>query len=412
MNIALLHYSAPPIVGGVEQVMGVQARLLAKHGHAVRILAGRGGQLEGPAAAGVAFHSLPLVDSTHPEVLAVKAELDRGQVTPRFWSLVEQIEAQLAPALDGVQVIIAHNVCSLHKNLALTAALQRLSAQAGAPRLILWHHDLAWTAPRYQAELHPGFPWDLLCTPWPGAVQVVVSAMRQAELADLLGQPDESIHVVPNGVDPAQFYKWEAQTVELAERLDLPSATPVLLLPVRITARKNIELALETLAALKADYPQAALVVTGPLGAHNPANADYFQRLLALRARLGLETSAHFLAEQISSYLPDAVIADFYRAADALFLPSREEGFGIPLLEAGLAGIPVFCADIEPLRKLGGDLVHYFSPDADPREVAGQIRAVLAQSAEFALRVRVRRQYTWAQVYADHIAPLLLDLEK
>jgi glycosyltransferase involved in cell wall biosynthesis len=210
----------------------------------------------------------------------------------------------------------------------------------------------------------------------------------------------------------------------------LLSAAPLLLLPVRITPRKNLELALHALAALRESWPDAALVVTGPPGPHNPANRAYFERLLNLRSELGLDGRAHFLAErslakqshtensarpeiprgpaqQGPDYLPDAVIADFYRLADALLLPSREEGFGIPVLEAGLAGLPVFCADIPPLRALAGDQATYFSPEADPAALASAIARRLADDPVYELRRRVRRDFTWEGVYARQIAPLL-----
>ena len=86
-----------------------------------------------------------------------------------------------------------------------------------------------------------------------------------------------------------------------------------------------------------------------------------------------LDQAVVFLAEHTTDYLPDEVIADFYRLADALLFPSLEEGFGIPILEAGLAGLPVFCADIPPLRELGEGGAVFFSPKADPREVAALI---------------------------------------
>ena len=41
MNIAILHYSVPPIVGGVESVIAHHARLMAANGHSVRLIAGR-----------------------------------------------------------------------------------------------------------------------------------------------------------------------------------------------------------------------------------------------------------------------------------------------------------------------------------------------------------------------------------
>jgi len=403
MKVALLHYSAPPVVGGVESVIGKHAQLLAADGHEVSILAGRGS----PKEAGVQFHHLPLLDSRHPDVLRVKADLDQGTVPGEFEALQERIAAQLQPILDGMDVIIAHNVGSLHKNLALTAALHQVTSQANAAKLILWHHDLAWTTPRYRRDLHDGPPWDWLCQDWPWATQVVVSEMRQQELADLLGIPPERIEVIPNGVDPARFFKLEPATMAFATHLELLKAEPLLLLPVRITPRKNIELALHTLAFLKGSFPRAALLVTGPLGPHNPANTQYFSTLLDLRARLGLAPCAHFLAEHSQEYIPDEVISDCYRLADALFLPSREEGFGIPVLEAGLSGIPVFCADIDPLRRLGGNDAFYFSPDADPSGVASLIAGVLGPSPVYQLRSRVRSTFLWERIYAGQIAPLL-----
>lgn len=402
-RVALVHYSAPPVVGGVESVLAHHARLMADAGHEVRIIAGRGNQFD-PR---IPFVAVPLADSRHPEVLAVKAELDAGTCSPRFERLVAELDDALRSALADLDVVIAHNVCSLHKNLALTAALKRYHEHQSAVRLILWHHDLAWATPRYQAELHPGYPWQLLRDAWPGAQHVVVSDLRRRELVALSGLPAQEVAVVPSGLDAASFLKLEPLTCQFVKRLNLLSAEPLLLLPVRITRRKNIELALRTLAVLRASWPEASLVVTGPPGAHNPANAAYLAYLKQLRTELDLGPAAHFLAELTDDFLPDAVIADFYRLADALFMPSREEGFGIPILEAALAQRPIFCADLPPLRSLGGEQASYFSPDASPDQVAALISQWLERDTRFQLARRVRREFLWEQVYARQIAPLL-----
>ncbi len=403
MRIALLHYSAPPVIGGVESVLAQHARLMADAGHQVWVVAGRGGQFD-PR---VAFVHLPLADSRDATVLAVKSELDRGRVPPDFARLTEALAADLERALASADVVVAHNVCSLHKNLALTAALHRLASRGQGPRFILWHHDLAWTTPRYRPELHEGPPWNLLAADWPGVTQVAVSALRQRELAGLLGVPLERIVVVPNGLDVDAFLKLEPETAVLVRRLALPDADPLLLLPVRITPRKNIELAVRTVGALRGMVPRPTLVVTGPPGAHNPANMAYFARLRALRDELGLQGAVHFLAEVIEVPLSDRAIADLYRLADALLLPSREEGFGIPLLEAGLSRLPVFCSDIPPLRALAGDRATYFSPDAGPEVVAGLIARRLAGDSAYHMARHVRSAYTWEGIYATRIAPLL-----
>jgi len=407
MKIALLHYSVPPVVGGVESVLAHQARWMAAAGHRVCVVAARGADL----APEIPLRQAPRIDSRHADVLAVKQQLDAGQVTADFHALRTAIVEELAPLLADCDVVIAHNICSLAKNLALTAALNQLYTDPAFPHLVLWHHDLAWTTPRYRRELHAGYPWDLLRTDWPGATQVVISQLRRQELAGLLQIPAESIHVVPNGVDLERFYKLEAETADLAARLDLLAAAPLLLLPVRITRRKNIELAIRVMAALRDRMPAARLLVTGPLGAHNPANAAYFDELRRLRAALGLDAQVHFLAELSDAFLSDAVISDFYRLADALLLPSFEEGFGIPLIEAAISHLPVFCTDVAPLPELGAGDVTYFAPDADPGQVAAAVAARLEGSAVYRFAARARQQFTWRQVYALYIAPLLAPLD-
>jgi glycosyltransferase involved in cell wall biosynthesis len=401
-KVALLHYSAPPIVGGVESVLGHQARLMADAGHQVQIVAGRGEQTD-PR---IPFVHLPMADSRHPDILALKAELDAGHLPTKFNRLADALTANFNEILDDMDVLIAHNVCSLNKNLALTAAVRNL-ANYSHLRIILWHHDLAWTTPRYRAELHDGYPWDLLRQAWPGVKQVTISEMRQHELAALFRIGQDEITVVPNGVDFARFHKLEEQTQEYVKQLDLLNASPLLLLPVRITPRKNIELALRVCASLVQQFPDTKLVVTGPLGPHNPANVKYFEKLDTLRKELRFGNVVHFLAELTTEYISDEVISDFYHFADALFLPSREEGFGIPILEAGLAGLPIFCSDIPPLRSLGGSCVTYFSPDADPDEIAESIAQDLSSDPVFQMRAEVRRQYTWERIYTQKIAPLL-----
>ena len=402
-KIALLHYSAPPIVGGVESVLGHHARLMADAGHQVQIIAGRGEQ----ADPRVPIVHLPLADSRHPEVLAIKAELDAGHLPPDFAKLTDSITATFNEILNDVDVLFAHNVCSLNKNLALTAAVRNL-ANYSHLRIILWHHDLAWTTPRYRAELHDGYPWDLLRQAWPGVRQVTISAMRQQELAELFQIDEDNIEVIPNGVDVADFHKLEKQTREYVKQLDLLSASPLLLLPVRITPRKNIELALHVCAFLIEHFPELKLVVTGPLGPHNPSNVTYFEKLIALRKELGLINSLVFLAELTAEYISDEIVSDFYHLADALFLPSLEEGFGIPILEAGLANLPIFCSDIPPLRNLGSSYVNYFSPNDDPERIAHTIVNHLSSNPAFRLRTNVREQFTWEGIYTQRIAPLLM----
>ncbi len=147
-------------------------------------------------------------------------------------------------------------MASLHKNLALTAALNQLYQTPGFPRLILWHHDLAWTTPRYRPELHEGYPWELLCSKWTGVTHVTVSKVRRTELSELLDITPESIHIIPNGLDLNTFFKFEPRTLQVIEQLNLEQADPLFLLPARLTPRKNIELALHITAEAAEGLPK------------------------------------------------------------------------------------------------------------------------------------------------------------
>jgi glycosyltransferase involved in cell wall biosynthesis len=406
MKIALLHYSSPPIVGGVESVLAHHARLMTKAGHDVTILAGRGKVFDEHIPVKV----IERLDSRHPEVIRVKKSLDIGQMADGFDDLRDQIKNSLQKSLEGFDILIAHNVASLHKNLPLTAALNQVYQTPAFPRLVLWHHDLAWTTPRYRAELHPGYPWDLLRTPWKEAIYVVVSETRRQELGSLLGIPLDSIHVIPNGVDLDTFFKLDPLTIKIMDQLNLIEADPLFLLPVRLTPRKNIELALNILTELRHKLPSAALLITGPEGPHNPANATYKRKLLDMRDRLDLQGAVFFLAEVVSGFIPDAVIADFYKLADALLFPSQEEGFGIPIIEAAFSSLPVFCADIPVLRELGHDDVSYFQIEGDTRSIAAQIKNRLDSEATVRWARRAKRNFTWDSIYVKRIEPLLQEV--
>ena len=64
MKIGLIHYSALPVVGGVESVMDTHARLMADDGHQVMVVSGRGAQVDQR----IPFVQVPLADSRHPQV--------------------------------------------------------------------------------------------------------------------------------------------------------------------------------------------------------------------------------------------------------------------------------------------------------------------------------------------------------
>ena len=402
LRVAILHYAAPPTIGGVESTMAAHARLFADHGYAVKIIAGRGK----PFDSRVPVQIIPTVDSRHALVVQVNRELVNGIVSDDFYALATAIRHALKDALADVDVCIAHNVLTLHKNLALTCALHEI-VQTQAFRLMAWSHDLAWEDPVYADEVHPGQPWDLMRQAWSGVQYVVVSAARRKELAARLDIAEKDIAVVPPGVDASEFLQVSDRTARWMRDLQLLAAAPLLLLPARVTRRKNIELAIEITAALRDQGLAPKLVVMGPLGPHNPANIVYLDELRELCRARGVEQAVFFLQDAPREAVGDAERRDLYALADALLFPSAREGFGIPILEAGIARLPIFCADIAPFRESAGEWASYFALDEAPAAIAGRIAATLAQDARYQLKQRVVREYSWERIFAERIEPLL-----
>ncbi len=407
LAIGLLHFTSPPVVGGVETVLGHHARLMVDAGHTVRMITGRGGRPD-PR---VELVRVPLADGQHPVVRGVQRALDAGSVPPGFGGLVDAIARDLREATAGLDVVIAHNACSLNVNTALTAALRLLVEDRAIRRLVAWNHDVAAASDRYRARLHPGYPWDLFRQPWPRAIAVTISEARRTELAAAMGMQAGDIRVVPNGIDRGRFLGLSPATRALIDALDLHAAAPVLLTPARVMPRKNLELAVRVVAELRRPGEDARLLLTGAPDAQDPGSRDQLDALRTLARARGGEDRAdggvHLLVDGRLAWRSPRVVADLYRVADALFLPSREEGFGLPVLEAGVSRLPVICADIPALRELADDDATYVDPDGDAASVAALVRGRLDSDPAYRLAARSRASFAWGAVFEARIRPLL-----
>lgn len=408
-QIAILHYSAPPIVGGVESVIQAHVRLLSAAGYHVTIIAGDGNPNVMPN--GIGWVQIPELSSRHPEIMQASLELEQGHVPENFSELTTRIRSRLETVLPPMQRVIVHNVFTKHFNLPLTAALVDLLDQGKMHGCIAWCHDMTWTSAHSRSKVFPGFPWDLLRTRRAEIRYVTVSRCRQQELAGLFHCPMEDIEVIYNGVNPQELLGLSQPGLALINRLGLWDADMILLMPVRVTQAKNIELAIRLAAVLKDRGIQLKVVLTGPPDPHDLCSMTYFQSLLDLRRELGVENEMRFVYMSGSDTQPFTidmnVVGDLYRISDALFMPSHREGFGMPFLEAGLVGLPIFCSAIPAANELGGNEVSSFPSNANPVDVATLILNQLERNANWRLRRRVRRKMTWQKIFQKKILALL-----
>ncbi len=407
---AVLHYTAPPVVGGVEVVIQAHAQAFLQAGYPITVIAGRGDKAALPSGTGMIL--IPELDSQHAQIVRLSAELEQGRIPPEFEGMVDHLAGLLAPCLERFDNLIVHNVFTKHFNLPLTAALDRLLVENGGQRTIAWCHDFTWTSPSSSSKVRPGYPWDLLRTYRSDVTYVVVSRRRQREMAALFGCPSEKIRVVYNGVDPRALLGLSAEGEALVHRLGLLACDLILLMPVRVTQAKNIEYALRVLSALKARGIRPKLILTGPPDPHDAKSLAYFQGLQALRQELGVEEEMRFVFEsgpepEQPLIIGSEVVGDLFRVSDLMFMPSHREGFAMPVLEAGLAGIPVVCTEVPAAVEIGGEDVILFDKDDDPASLADRILVWAERNPVHRLRRRVRQNYTWQVIFRRDIEPLL-----
>jgi glycosyltransferase involved in cell wall biosynthesis len=404
-RVVLLHYSAFPVVGGVEKVMAHHRRLLEADGHAVSIVAGRGD----PSAQVI----LPELDSANPEIRSVQTELTRGRIPDSFAVLQRRIRDALTPHLDRAEVLILHNVIHMHLNLPLTAALHEWADRNSGVRIISWCHDISrFVRPSSGEKVREGFPWELLRKRHPRAVYVAVSNARRDTLAEIFRDPADSIRVVPNGVDPETLLGLSMAGRRLANLLDWSTADVILFLPVRLTRAKHIEFALRLTAALRDCGVAPRMVVSGPPDPHAAGIRAYVDQLKRLRKDLGLETAAHFLFEEVRAApggeaVDDGLMGELYRLCDIVLMPSLREGFGMPVLEAGLAGRPVFATRMPAFETIDPGLIHVIGGKESPLEVARRILIWMETDGGYRLRRTIRRNLIWESVYRNSIRSLV-----
>jgi glycosyltransferase involved in cell wall biosynthesis len=152
------------------------------------------------------------------------------------------------------------------------------------------------------------------------------------------------------------------------------------------------------------------LLIPGPPGPHNPSNKAYLDSLLQLVKELNLQNTVHFLYQYGPSpplLVDDETMANLYNLCDALLFTSKDEGFGIPILEAGFTRMPIFCSDLQPFQESGEDQIHTFKLTEPVHVIAERITNILFKDNAFILGKRVRHDYTWQNIIRSKLIPIL-----
>jgi len=201
---------------------------------------------------------------------------------------------------------------------------------------------------------------------------IAVSQATRADLTHFYPFTADRIHVVPHGVD-RQFFE-----------LDRSHIDPMALCVSTLHPHKNIERLIRAYTRRKRDYK---LVLAGMRGFHAAA----IERLKTPDI-------------EITGWIPRADLMNLYARAKAFIYPSAFEGFGMPVLEALAAGIPVACSDIAPLREVAGDTALYFDPESEDAIEVALEQITTAPGSENG-RARAQ-QFSWRRSAEQTLAAL------
>ncbi len=402
-SIALLHYSCPPVIGGVEEIVRQQSSLFHRYYYPVKIFAGAGNQFTDEYEVEIN----PLLGSRHEKILHLQKRLLDDANELRMFT--EEIYSYLSEALEQFDFLIAHNVFTMHYNLPLTGALHKL-ADSGRIKVIAWNHDSPYFYEKIPDYLHED-RWKILKRYNPNVHYITISESRKKQFLQLYGA-DKEIKVVSNGIDPIRFFRLGPQTVRIIQESNLFDTEFIMVQPSRLHPRKNIELSIKVVRALQEKGLHARLLLTGAHDPHEAKNLRYLHKIKELSRKLNVEKDILIMADYFftsgEKFQPDRITTrDLYLISDLLFLPSRQEGFGIPLLEAGMIKLPIACSDISPFKEIGEEHVCYFSLDDQPHEIADKIIAFLSTIKPHQMFRKVIQTYVWDNIFGEVLKPLL-----
>jgi glycosyltransferase involved in cell wall biosynthesis len=189
---------------------------------------------------------------------------------------------------------------------------------------------------------------------------MMVSRATQREFVEHYHVPRSRTTVIYTGVDLRRFTAMPEQA-KAREALGLSHDLPILLYVGFSTPRKGVEY----LGSAMSLVPPAQLVMVGKWEKH------YKERFLS---SLG-DARSHV---HVAGYVPAAQLPTYFAAADVFVLPSLLEGFGIPLVEAMAAGLPVVTTTGSAACEIVGD-AGVTVPPGDSVALAEALSRVLAQ---------------------------------
>ena len=212
----------------------------------------------------------------------------------------------------------------------------------------------------------------------------IITPSRATALAVKQSFPRSADRVlsIPEAADD-RFTSGRNPEAEAAWQMRLGIRPPYVFYLGQWKAYKNLPVLLEAFARVRSTHPNTQLVIAGD----DPRHPEVRQRAAALPEGSVI----------LPGRLPESAVPDLYRGATMVVLPSRAEGFGLPVIEAMACGVPVICSDLPVLREIADGVAVFCDPN-DPAAFGDAIGAMLdapGNAGRRQLGIERARSFTW-----------------
>ncbi len=299
------------------------------------------------------------------------------------------------PDVDIIHLHTAKRTGGIGRHVALKRRIPYVVSLHGGVHDVPSEEAATWTEPTRGA-----LEWGKVLGWWVGSRRVlddaaaVVCVGEEERVQTQRRYPDKKVIHVANGVDPVRFRSGNGKAFR--DEHAIPQDAFVLVTVGRIDPQKNQLFALKMLPELMRIEPRVYLLMVGPI-----TNEPYYKRLLDHVRTEKLDTRVK-IVPGVEANSP--ALADLYHAADVFLLPSAHEPFGIVILEAWAAGLPVIAS------RIGGIPSFVVSGEdgllCEPNDEASFMQAfkVVCQNPELAMRLadagrlKAESQFSWDSI--------------
>ncbi|MDP2696276.1 MAG: glycosyltransferase family 1 protein [bacterium] len=196
---------------------------------------------------------------------------------------------------------------------------------------------------------------------------ISVSETTRKSFQSYFNIPREKIHVIREGVIEAFRDRHDRLASERLASEKYNIRLPYIFNGSRVDPQKNIPGLIKAFAKLKKDHNIPHQLVVGPK--HWPKKE--VKRVDGLIENLKLEEDVVFI-----KYVEEEDMPSLYFGSDLFVYPSLHEGFGLPLLEAMAAGVPIVTGNTFSMPEIAGDAALLADP-YDPSDIASAMWKVL-----------------------------------